>query len=109
MVTIRPFPSILVFALLLCTIFAGAQAGWSLDIMCGSTGDAGSAQARDFSDAVEATDFEDDSPQETPDGCVISRVSMSECESSRFLASMDEIPPPTLLVSQLLHPPTSRS
>jgi hypothetical protein len=107
-VTIRSFSSVLVFALILCAIFPGAQVGWSLDIMCGSTGD-GSAQARDFNDAGATTDFEDDSQQETLDGCVISRMSVSDCESSRFLVSINEIPPSTLLAFRLFHPPTSQS
>ena len=86
--TIRPFSSILVFVLLLCTVFPAAQIGWSFNIMCGSTGDTGSGQACDFSDAWEAADFEDDSPQETVEDCVVSRVSVSDCESSRLHASM---------------------
>ena len=49
--TIRSFSSLLVFALLLCTIFPAAQIGWSFDIMCGSTGDIGSGQACNLSDA----------------------------------------------------------
>jgi hypothetical protein len=107
--TLRSFFSILVFVLLLCTVFPAAQIGWSFNMMCGPTGDPGNGKACDFSDAVEATDFEDDSPQETPEDCVASRVSASECQSSRSHASMDEIPPSTLLVSQLLHPPTTHS
>lgn len=110
MVTIRSFSSILIFALvLLCTVFPAAQIGWSFNIICGSVGDTGSGQASDFSEAGEATDSEDDSPQEMPDGYVVSGVSVSEGESSRFLASMNEIPPSTLLASQLLHPPTTPS
>ena len=108
-VTIRSCFSILVFVLLLCTVFPAAQIGWSFNGMCGSTGDTGSGQACDFSDAGEATDSEDDSPQETPEDCVTSRMSASDCHSSRSYASKDEIPPSTLLVSQLLHPPTAHS
>ena len=108
MVTIRSCLSILVFALLLlCTVFPAAQMGWTSDIVCGSIGDTGSGYACDFSDAGEATDSEDDSPQEVLDGCVVSRVSVSDCESSRFHASMVETPPSTLLISQLIHPPTA--
>jgi hypothetical protein len=99
----------LVFVLLLCTLFPAAQIGWSFNMMCGSTGDLGSGRTCDFSDAGEATDFEDDSSQETPEDCVTSRVSVSDCQSSRSNASMDEVPPSTLLVSQLLHPPTAHS
>ena len=110
MVTIRSFSSILVFfALLLCTLLPVAQIGWSFNIMCGSAGDTGSGEACEFSDAVEATDSEDDSPQETPDGGVVSRVSVSDCKSGLFFASMNEIPPSTLLAFRLFHPPTSPS
>jgi hypothetical protein len=108
-VTIRSFFSILVFALLLCTIFPAAQIGWPFNTMCGSAGDPGSGQACGFSDAVEATDSEDDSPQETLEDCVASRVSVSDCQSRRSHVSMNEIPPSTLLVSRLLHPPTAHS
>jgi hypothetical protein len=108
-VTIRSFASFFVFTLLLCTVFPAAQIGWSFNSMCGSTGDIGGGHACDFSDAGEATDSEDDSPQEAPEGCVVSRVSVSDCESSRFLASMNELPPTTLLISRLLHPPTAHS
>ena len=107
--TIRSLSSILVFVLLLCTIFPAAQIGWSFNSMCGSTGDTGSGQACDFSEAVEATDSEDDSPQESPEDYVASRVSVSDGESNHSHASMDEIPPSTLLVSRLLHPPTAHS
>ncbi len=108
-VTIRSLCSILVFVLLLCTVFPAAPIGWSFNGMCGLTGDTGSGQACDFSDAGEAADSEDDSPQETPEDCVTSRISVSDCRSSRSYASKDEIPPSTLLVSQLLHPPTAHS
>lgn len=109
MAKIRSFSSILVFALLLCTVFPVAQIGWSFNGMCGSTGDTGSGQACDFSEVGEATDSEDDSSQETPEDCVVSRVSVSDCQSSRSDALMDEIPPSTLLVFRLLHPPTAHS
>ena len=107
--TIRSLFSVLVFALLLCTVFPLAQIRWAIDRMCGSTGDTGNEQACDFSDPGAATDSEDDSPQETPEDCVASRVSVSNCKSSRSLASMNEIPPSILLVSRLLHPPTAHS
>ena len=107
--TIRSFFSILVFMLLLCTLFPAGQVAWSFTIVCGSISDTGSGQACDFSDAGEATDTEDDSPQETPGDCVMSRMSASDCHSSRSHAWVDEVPPSTLLVSQLLHPPTAHS
>ena len=105
--TMRSFFSVLVFALLLCTIFPVAQISWSFDLICGSTGNTGSEQACEFSDAGAATDSEDDSPQEMPGDCLVSRVSVSDCESSRSHASMNEMPPSTLLISRLLHPPTA--
>jgi hypothetical protein len=105
--TIRSFFSVLVFALLLFTVFPVAQISWSFDLKCGSTFNAGSEQTCKFSDAGTATDSEDDSPQEMPGDCVVSRVSVSDCESSRSQASMNEIPPSILLVSRLLHPPTA--
>jgi hypothetical protein len=107
--TIRSFFSVLVFALLLFTVFPVAQIDWSFDLKCGSTGNTGSEQACEFSDAGTATDSEDDSPKEMPGDCVVSRVSVSDCESSRSQASMNEIPPSILLVSRLLHPPTAHS
>jgi hypothetical protein len=107
--TIRSFFSVLVFALLLFTVFPVAQINWSFDLKCGSTGNTGSEQACEFSDAGTATDSDDDSPQEMPGDCVVSRVSVSDCESSRSQASMNEIPPSILLVSRLLHPPTAHS
>ena len=106
-VGIRSLCSIFVCVLVLCTVFPTAQIGWSFNGMCGSTGDTGSGQACDFSDAGEAADSEDDSPQETPEDCVTSRISVSDCQLSRSHAWVDEIPPSTLLVSQLLHPPTA--
>jgi hypothetical protein len=105
--TIRSFFSVLVFALLLCTVFPVAQISWSFDLMCGSTGNTGSEQACEFSDTGAATDSEDDSPQEMPGDCVVSRVSVSDCELSRSHVSMNEISPSTLLASRLLHPPTA--
>ena len=108
-VRIRSLCSIFVLALFFCTLFPAGQVAWSFTIVCGSTGDTGSGQACDFSDAGEATDSEDDSPQETPEDCVTSRMNVSDCHSSRSHAWVDEIPPSTLLVSQLLHPPTAHS
>jgi len=107
--TIRSFISVLVFATLLCAVFPFAQISWSFDLIWGSTGDTGVERAGDFSDAGAATDAEDDSSQETPDDYVASRVSVSDCESSRSHASMNDFPPSTLLVSRLLHPPTAHS
>ncbi|HYM87661.1 MAG TPA: hypothetical protein VES92_00990 [Nitrospiraceae bacterium] len=109
MATIRLFSSILVFALLVCTVLPAAQIGWPFNSLCGSTGNTESEQACEFSDTRAATDFEDDSPQETPGDCVASRVSVSDCESSRSHTSMNEIPPSTLLVIRLFHPPTAQS
>ena len=107
--TIPSSASLLVFTLLLCTVFPSTQIGWSFNGICGSVGDTGSGHTCDFSDAGEATDSEDDSQQEAPEGCIVSRVSVSDCEASRFLASMNELPPTTLLISRLLHPPTAHS
>ena len=101
MATIRSLFSFLVFALLVCTLFSVVQIRWSVDT--------GVEQAGDFSDAVAATDSEDDSSQEMPGDCVVSRVSLSDCKSGRSHASMNEIPPFTLLISRLIHPPTARS
>jgi hypothetical protein len=106
-VTIRSFFSILVFMLFLCTVFPAAQIEWPFNIACGSTCDTGNGQVHDFGDAGKATDSEDDLPQESPEDCVVSRLSISDCESSRFLVSLNETPPSTLLVSRLFHPPTS--
>jgi hypothetical protein len=108
-VTTRSFSSILVFVLLLCTVFPAAQIGWPFNIMCGSAGDTGNGHVCDFNDVGEATDSEDDSPQETPEECVTSRVRVSDTQLIRSHDSMDEIPPSTLLISRLLHPPTAHS
>jgi hypothetical protein len=107
--TIRSLCLMFVFALLLCTVFPAGQVGWPFIITCGSTGDTGSGQACDFSNAGEVTDSQDDSTQETPEECVTSRMSVSGCQSSRSHALLDEIPPSPLLVAQLLHPPTIHS
>ena len=101
MATMRSFFPVLIFGLLLCTIFPLAQIGRSVDI--------GVEQAGNFSDTWAAVDSEDDSPQETPGDCVASRVSVWDCESSRSHASMNEIPPFSLLVSRLIHPPIAHS
>lgn len=107
--TARSFSFVLAFfALLLCTLFPVAQIGWSINIAYASTGDTGSGEACEFSDAMETTDSEDDSPQEALGDCVVSRVSVSACESSRSHTLINEIPPLTLLVFRLLHPPTAR-
>jgi hypothetical protein len=95
----RSFFSVLVFALLLYSAFPVGPIRWAVDIMWGSTGDTGVEQAGDFSDTGAVTDSEDD--------CVASRVRVSDCKSSRSHASMNEIPPFTLLVSRLFHPPTA--
>ena len=109
MATIRSFISVLIFAMLLCAAFPFAQISWSFDLIWGSTDDTGVERAGNFSDAGAATGSEDDSSQETPDDYVASRVSVSDCESSRSHASMNDFPPSTLLVSRLLHPPTAHS
>jgi hypothetical protein len=108
-VTIRLCFSVLIFGLLLSTIFPAVQIGWSFNILCGSTGDTGSGQPCDFSDAGTVADSEDDSPQETLDGYVVSRVPVSDGGASRLHASMNESPPATLLVSRLIHPPAASS
>jgi hypothetical protein len=99
--TMRSFFSVLVFTLLLCTLFPVAQIGRAVDT--------GVEQAGNFSNTWAAVDSEDDSPQETPGDCVTSRVSVWDCESSRSHASMSEIPPFSLLVSRLIHPPIAHS
>jgi hypothetical protein len=100
-VTIRSLFSFLVFALLLCTIFPVTQIRWFVDT--------GVEQAGDVSATGVATDSEDDSLQDTPDDCVASRVSVSDCKSGRSHASMNELPPFTLLISRLIHPPTTHN
>ena len=101
MATMRSFFSVLVFTLLLCTLFPVAQIGRAVDTEV--------EQAGNFSNTWAAVDSEDDSPQETPGDCVASRVSVWDCESSRSHASMNEIPPFSLLVSRLIHPPIAHS
>ena len=108
-IRIRSLCSVFVLALFLCTLFPAGQVAWSFTIVCGSTSDTGSGQACDFNELGETTDSEDDSPQETPEDCVTSRMNVSDCQSSRSHASKDEIPPSPLLVFQLLHPPTAHS
>ena len=109
MVTIRLFLSILVFGLLLSVLFPVAQIRWSAEIIHAANGDGGANQTGDCNDVGAEADSEDDSPQETPDSGVVSRVSVSDCKSGLFLASMNEIPPSTLLAFRLFHPPTSPS
>ena len=110
MATIRSSFSILVFALLLCSVFPLEQIRWSFDIKCSSSiGDTGGEQTCDFSDVGAVAESEGDSPQEMQDDYVASGVSVSDCGSSCSHASMNEIPQSTLLVSQLFHPPTARS
>jgi hypothetical protein len=85
------------------------QMGWPFTIVCGQTGETGHVQACDLSDTGTATGFEDDSSQEMQDDYVAPGVSLSDCGPSRSHALMNEIPPFTLLASQLLHPPTAHS
>lgn len=106
---IRSCFSVLVLTLLLCSMFPVEQIGWTVESTCGSTGGTGHEQACGFSDTGAATESEDDSPQETPDEYVASRVSVTDCGSSRLHAWMNKIPSTTLLISRLLHPPTSLS
>jgi hypothetical protein len=107
---IRSCFSVLVFALLLCSVFPVEQVRWAADsILCGSTDETGHERACDSRDSGAATESGDDSSQEMQDDCVTSGVSVSDCASSRTHASMNENPPSTLLVSQLLHPPTIHS
>ena len=109
MVTIRLFFSVLIFGLLLSILFPVAQIRWSAEILHAANGDGGANQAGDFSNTGAEADSEDDSPQETLDGGVVSRVSVSDCKAGQFLAWMNEIPPSTLLAFRLFHPPTSPS
>ena len=109
MVTIRLCFSVLIFGLLLSAIFPAVQIGWSFNILCGSTGDTGSGQPCDFSEAGAVADSEDDSPQETQDGYVVYRLPVSDGDSSRLHALMNDSPPSILLVSLLIHPPSASS
>ena len=107
---IRACFSAVVFTLLLCSVFPVEQSGWAFESTCGSTtGGAGHEQACSFSDIGAATESESDSSHETPDDYVASGVSVPDCGSSRSHAWMNEIPSSALLVSRLLHPPTSVS
>jgi len=108
-VTIRLFFPVLVFGLLLSILFPVAQIRWSAEILHAANGDGGANQAGDLGDVGAEADSEDDSPQETLDGGVVSRVSVSDCKAGQFLAWMNEIPPSTLLAFRLFHPPTSLS
>ena len=109
MVTIRSFSSILIFALLLLAVFPVEQIDWPFNCKYDSTGDPGSGQARVLIDAEEATDFEDDSPQEMLEDCVASRLSVLDCQSSRSHVSTTETSQSTLLISRLFHPPAAQS
>ena len=102
---IRSYFSVSVFVLLLCSVFPVEQMRWAVGSAYGSIGDIGHEQACDFSGTGAATESEGDSSQETPDDCVAFGMSVSDCGSSRFHTSMNEIAPSTLLVSQLLEPP----
>jgi hypothetical protein len=107
---IRSCFSVLIFALLLCSVFPVEQVRWAADSsVCGSTGETGHEQACDSRDTGAATESGDDSSQEMQDDYVTSGVSVSDCGLSRTHASMNENPPSTLLVFQLLHPPTLHS
>ncbi len=106
---IRSCSSVLVFLLVLCNVFPVEQARWVVDNTCESTGGTGHEQTCGLSDSGAATESEDDSPQGMQDDFVASGVSVPDCGLSRFHASMNEIPLSPLLISQLLHPPTSLS
>jgi len=107
---IRSCFSVLVFVLLLCSVFPVEQVRWAADsILCGSTDETGHEQTCDSRDTGAATESGDDSSQEMQDDCVTSGVSVSDCGLSRSHVSMNENPPSTLLISQLLHPPTLHS
>ena len=107
---IRSCFSVLVFTLLLGTVFPVEQIRWVVESTCGSTiGGTGHEQACDFSDTGMATEFEGDSPHDTLDDSVASGVSVPDCGSSRCHAWMNKIPSSALLISRLLHPPTSVS
>lgn len=106
---IRSCFSVLVFALVLCSVFPVEQVRWTVDSTCESAGGTGHEQACGFNDTGAATESEDDSPQGMQDDCVASGVSVSDCGLSRSHAPMNEIPLSTLLISRLIHPPTSLS
>ena len=107
---IRSCFSVLVFALLLCSVLPVEQVKWAANsVLCGSAGETGHEQTCNFRDTGPATESEDDSPQAMQDDYVTTGVSVSDCGSSSTHAWMNENPPSTLLVSQLLHPPTIHS
>jgi hypothetical protein len=106
---IRSCFSALVFALLLCNVFPVEQIGWAVEGISDSTGDAGHEQTGDFRDIRAATESETDPLQETPDDCVAYEVGVLDCGSSRSQILTKEVPPSILLVSRLLHPPTTHS
>src|SRR5256885_1981896 len=65
---IRSCFSVLVFALLLCSVFPVEQVRWAADsIVCGSIGETGHEQACDSRDTGAATESGDDSSQEMQD------------------------------------------
>ena len=109
MALIRSCFSVLVLTLLMCSLFPLEQIGWTVESTCGSTGGTGHEQASGFSDTGAVTESEGDSSQETPDDYVASGVSVPGCGPSRLHAWMNKLSPPALLVSRLLHPPTSLS
>ena len=106
---IRACFSALVFTLLLCSVSPVEQSGWAVESIWGSTGGAGHEQACGFNDTGATTESESDSPQEMPDDYVASGVSVPDCGSSRLHAWINKISSSTLLISRLLHPPTSLS
>lgn len=109
MAMIRSCFSVLVFTLLLCSVFPVEQIGWAVENTCGSTSDTGHDQSCGFSDTGAATESESDSPVETPDDYVVSGVSGPDCGSSGVHVRVNMIPSPPLLVSRLFHPPTALS
>ena len=109
MAMIRSCFSVLALALLLSSMFPVEQIGWAVESAYGSTGSTGHEQACGFSDTGAATESEGDSSQETPDDYVASGVTVPDCRLSQSHAPMNESPPSTLLISRLIHPPTSLS
>ena len=106
---IRSCFSVLALALLLSSMFPVEQIGWAAESTCRSTGGTGHEHACGFSDTGAVAESEGDSSQETPDDYVASGVSVPDCGLSQSHASMNESPPSTLLISRLIHPPTSLS
>ncbi len=109
-VMIRSCFSVLFFALLLCSVFPVEEVRWVADSMiCGSAGDSGDEQACEVGSIGLATESGDDSSQEMQDDCVSSGVSVSGCGSNHSHTPMSGLPPPTLLISKLFHPPTAHN